>query len=54
MSVLTTLVVPPVLRLLYAGDPETVISAEDRASQAGRLPDLGAGDAREEPASEAA
>jgi Kef-type K+ transport system membrane component KefB len=54
MSVLTTLVVPPVLRLLYAEDPETVVSAEDRASQAGRLPDLGAGEARDEPATEAA
>jgi Kef-type K+ transport system membrane component KefB len=48
MSILTTLVVPPVLRLLYAHDPETAISAEDRASQAGCLPDLGAGAAHAE------
>jgi Kef-type K+ transport system membrane component KefB len=40
MSILTTLVVPPVLRVLYAGHPETAISEEDLASQAGRLPDL--------------
>jgi Kef-type K+ transport system membrane component KefB len=40
MSILTTLVVPPVLRLLYAGQPETAISAEDAEDQAGRLPDL--------------
>ena len=40
MSILTTLVVPPVLRVLYAGSPETAISEEDAASQAGLLPDL--------------
>ena len=40
MSILTTLVVPPVLRVLYAGHPETAISPEDAASQAGLLPDL--------------
>jgi hypothetical protein len=40
MSVLTTLVAPPILRVLYAGQPETAVSAEDAASQAGRLPDL--------------
>lgn len=48
MSILTTLVVPPVLRVLYAGHPETAISAEDLASQAGRLPDMGAGDEPED------
>jgi Kef-type K+ transport system membrane component KefB len=40
MSILTTLVVPPILRVLYAGHPETAISAEDEESQAGLLPDL--------------
>jgi len=40
MSILTTLVVPPVLRILYAGHPETAVSAEDEESQAGLLPDL--------------
>lgn len=40
MSILTTLVVPPVLRALYAGHPETEISPEDTASQAGLLPEL--------------
>jgi Kef-type K+ transport system membrane component KefB len=40
MSILTTLVVPPVLRVLYTGHPETSISEEDAASQAGLLPDL--------------
>jgi Kef-type K+ transport system membrane component KefB len=40
MSILTTIVVPPVLRLLYVGDPETEISPEDVASPAGRLPEL--------------
>ncbi len=40
MSILTTLVVPPVLRILYAGHPETAISTEDAESQAGRLPEL--------------
>jgi Kef-type K+ transport system membrane component KefB len=40
MSILTTLVVPPVLRVLYAGNPETEISEEDLASQAGLLPEL--------------
>lgn len=40
MSLLTTLLVPPLLRLLYAGDPECAVSEEDVASQAGRLPNL--------------
>ena len=40
MSILTTIVVPPVLRLLYVGDPETEISPEDVASPAGQLPEL--------------
>ena len=40
MSILTALVVPPVLRALYVGHPETAISEEDLASQAGLLPDL--------------
>ena len=40
MSILTTLVVPPILRILYAGHPETAISPEDTESQAGLLPDL--------------
>ncbi len=40
MSVLTTVVVPPVLRILYIGQPETAISAEDRESQAGLLPEM--------------
>lgn len=40
MSILTTLIVPPVLRLLYAGDPTRAVDAEDLASQAGQLPDL--------------
>jgi Kef-type K+ transport system membrane component KefB len=40
MSILTTLVVPPVLRVLYAGDPETAISDEDTESQSGQLPDM--------------
>jgi Kef-type K+ transport system membrane component KefB len=40
MSILTTLVVPPVLRWLYARDPECAISEEDRASPAGLLPEL--------------
>jgi Kef-type K+ transport system membrane component KefB len=40
MSILTTLMVPPILRALYAGHPETVISAEDAESQAGLLPEL--------------
>jgi Kef-type K+ transport system membrane component KefB len=40
MSILTTLVVPPILRILYAGDAETAISEEDAESQAGMLPDL--------------
>jgi Kef-type K+ transport system membrane component KefB len=40
MSVLTTLVVPPVLRLLYRGDPEVAISDADRAAHEGQLPDL--------------
>jgi Kef-type K+ transport system membrane component KefB len=40
MSILTTLSVPPALRLLYAGQPETALSPEDLADQAGRLPDM--------------
>jgi Kef-type K+ transport system membrane component KefB len=40
MSLLTTIVVPPVLRSLYVGDPETAISEEDLESQAGWLPDV--------------
>jgi Kef-type K+ transport system membrane component KefB len=40
MSILTTIVAPPVLRLLYVGDPETEISPEDVASPAGQLPEL--------------
>lgn len=40
MSILTTLVVPPVLRLLYRGDPETELTREDIESAAGLLPDL--------------
>ena len=40
MSLLTTVVVPPVLRALYVGDPETEISPEDVASPAGQLPEL--------------
>ena len=40
MSVLTTFVAPPILRLLYAGEPETAISEEELASQAGLLPEL--------------
>jgi Kef-type K+ transport system membrane component KefB len=40
MSILTTLVVPPTLRVLYAGHPETEVSPEDEESQAGLLPDL--------------
>jgi Kef-type K+ transport system membrane component KefB len=40
MSILTTLVAPPVLRVLYVGHPETELSAEDLESQAGLLPDL--------------
>jgi hypothetical protein len=37
---LTTLIVPPVLRVLYRNDPETAVSPEDEASTAGLLPDL--------------
>ena len=40
MSILTTLVVPPILRLLYRGHPETALSPEDAGSRAGLLPDL--------------
>jgi Kef-type K+ transport system membrane component KefB len=40
MSILTTLVVPPILRVLYIGHPETAISNDDEESQAGKLPDL--------------
>jgi hypothetical protein len=41
MSILTTLVVPPVLRLLYAGYPESAGMVGDEASQAGLLPEMG-------------
>jgi Kef-type K+ transport system membrane component KefB len=37
MSVLTTVVVPPILRMLFAGHPEAPISQEDAEDQAGRL-----------------
>lgn len=40
MSILTTLVAPPFLRLLYRGHPEAAISPEDAESPAGLLPDL--------------
>jgi Na+:H+ antiporter len=40
MTILTTLVVPPILRVLYAGQPEVAVSSEDAEDQAGRLPDL--------------
>lgn len=40
MSILTTLVAPPILRLLYRGHPETALSPEDAESRAGLLPDL--------------
>ena len=40
MSILTTLVVPPVLRILFAGHPEAPAKHEDSESQAGLLPDL--------------
>ena len=40
MSVLTTMLTPPVLRALYAGRPETAISPEDAESQAGQLPEM--------------
>jgi hypothetical protein len=40
MSILTTLVVPPILRILYAGRSETAVSDEDANSQAELLPDL--------------
>src|SRR5688572_21738036 len=40
MSILTTLMAPPVLRALYAGNPETAVSEEDAESQAGLLPEL--------------
>ena len=39
MSILTTLVVPPVLRVLYRGHWETAADPSDE-SRAGRLPDL--------------
>jgi Kef-type K+ transport system membrane component KefB len=41
MSILTTLVVPPVLRSLYAGQAEVALSAQEAESQAGRLPEMG-------------
>jgi hypothetical protein len=40
MSILTTLIAPPILRILYAGQPETNMSTEDAESQTGMLPDL--------------
>jgi Kef-type K+ transport system membrane component KefB len=40
MSVLTTLVVPPVLTLLYGGQAEAPAEVEDYAVADGRLPDL--------------
>ena len=40
MSILTTVVVPPILRALYVGHTDTSISQEDAASQAGLLPEL--------------
>jgi Kef-type K+ transport system membrane component KefB len=40
MSILSSLVVPPLLRALYAGHPQTAISKGDAASQAGLLPEL--------------
>ena len=40
MSILATLAVPPVLRVLYAGRPDAAISEADGASQAGLLPEL--------------
>ncbi len=40
MSIVTTVVVPPVLRMLYTGHPEVGESAEDTESQAGLLPDM--------------
>ena len=40
MSVLTTLVVPPILTLLYGGQPATPEPVTDYAVADGRLPDL--------------
>jgi Kef-type K+ transport system membrane component KefB len=40
MSILTTLVAPPLLRLLYARHPAVALPEDDALSQAGRLPDL--------------
>ena len=40
MSILTTLVAPPMLRLLYAGHPAVAMAEDDPLNQAGRLPDL--------------
>jgi Kef-type K+ transport system membrane component KefB len=40
MSILTTLVVPPVLRALYAGHPAMATAEDEAYSQAGLLPDL--------------
>jgi len=40
MSILTTLVVPPVLRILFAGHPGAPATDDDSESQAGLLPDL--------------
>jgi Kef-type K+ transport system membrane component KefB len=40
MSVLTTLVVPPVLTLLYGGQGKEPVQVDDYAVADGRLPDL--------------
>jgi Kef-type K+ transport system membrane component KefB len=40
MSVLTTLVVPPILRQLYAGQPASATAQPDAEDPAGRLPDM--------------
>jgi Kef-type K+ transport system membrane component KefB len=42
MSILTTLVVPPILRALYAGQSEAATCSEDVESQVARLPELDA------------
>lgn len=49
MSILTTLVAPPVLRLLYAGHLETPMSEDDAGSQAGLLPESDLSVVREAP-----
>ncbi len=40
MSILTTLIAPPVLRILYAGYPQPTIGASEEEYQGGLLPDL--------------